>query len=143
MDKMRQMDDAYADKVTGLMSGNVATKAAMVGNSYMAGLAAPVSTIREIRSDINNEPMTAGQRNQDLRGVLAMEMGAAGRYGIPAAGAGLAVAGIGSMVDVYPDLGEQAQANQQMFDAGQISQKEYESNLMALALEAQQRSDQA
>ena len=102
MDKMRQMDDAYAAKMHELLNSNMLGKALMVNSPYVAGTRTGMSALREIRSEFNNEPMTAADRSTALRQTLAAELGAAGRYGIPAAGAGLGVAGIAGLMGGQP-----------------------------------------
>lgn len=100
MEKLQAMDESYASRIGELINGGVAKRAAgLTGQEsglmkYLAGAQMPVADIKQVRQQINEEPMTAAERRADLQGVMEMELGAAGRYAIPAAGAGLGVAGI-------------------------------------------------
>ena len=100
MEKLQAMDESYASRIGELINGDVAKRAAgLTGQEsgpmkYLAGAQMPVADIKQVRQQINEEPMTAAERRADLQDVMEMELGAAGRYAIPAAGAGLGVAGI-------------------------------------------------
>ena len=105
-EKLRQMDDAYAQQLANLVSRSPVASAVMTSNPYTTGMLAPISNMNRIRNEINAEPMTAAERNQDLRSVLAMELGAQGRYGIPAAAAG-GVYGAGVGINAMMNNGTQ------------------------------------
>lgn len=102
MQKLQQMDEGYAQAIGNLLSGRQGGQVAMAGNPYVAGMASPAGAIQEVRQQVRQQDVPQDQRDRELREVLAMEMGAAGRYGIPAAGIGLGAAGIGAIAGGQP-----------------------------------------
>ena len=92
MEKLTAMDGRYAKMIGNLLSSRQGTKVAMASNPYVAGMASPAGQVQAVRQQIRQADMPQDQRDRDLREVLAMEMGVAGRYGIPAAALGGAAA---------------------------------------------------
>lgn len=97
MEKLQAMDQGYAEAVSNLIRGRQGGNVAIANNPVIAGMAAPIDGIQKVRQAINTAPMSEEQRGKDLRMTLGMEVGAASRYAVPAAGMGLAGAGIASM----------------------------------------------
>lgn len=99
MDKLREFDAAYANQVGKLVNSNLISQVVGSKSPYVAGMMSPFANIQKARQQINDQKMTADARNVELRKALQAELGAAGRYAIPAAGVGLAGVGTAAMLN--------------------------------------------
>ena len=109
-EKLRELDERYAQLVGNVAATDVGRHViaglGLQENPYVAGMHMPMSALNQIRNDVSTAPLTAVERNEVLRDTLAAELGAQGRYGIPAAAAG-GVYGAGVGINAMMNNGTQ------------------------------------
>ena len=109
-EKLRELDDNYAHAIANALNSTPGTALMADSNLYLSGMAeAPFGGLSDIRKSINDDLPTAEHRREMLRDAFVAELGAAGRYALPASGIAAAGVGINSMLNngeqhVAPDL---------------------------------------